>query len=331
MGFAPLEGVAMNVFLLACALLAAGGDPRPSLVVVVGAEGTAEYGREFREWAGRWEVAARKANADYAQIGLDQSADKSDRERLRAHIAECAEPSPEALWIILIGHGTFDGKTPRFNLRGPDVSAAELAQWLKPVARPLVFINCTSSSGPFLNELSGPNRIVVTATRSGHESSFARFGAYLSAAIADPRADLDKDDQVSLLEAFLLASSGVREFYDGEGRLASEHALLDDTGDRLGTPADWFQGVRAVKTARNGAHPDGLRAGQTHLLRGPQEQQLTAAARQRRDKIEQELAGLRERKSQLSEDEYLQLLEPLLVELSRLYDEAESGQSDAAH
>jgi hypothetical protein len=162
---------------------------------------------------------------------------------------------------------------------------------------------------------------VITATKSGHEANFARFGDYLSSAIDDPQADLDKDEQVSLLEAYLLASSRVREFYAKESRLATEHALLDDNGDRLGTPADWFKGVRAVKTAKNGARPDGLRAGQFHLVRGSREEQLPAEVRQRRDQIEQDLARLRERKAELAEDEYFKLLEPLLLELSRLYAE----------
>ena len=201
------------------------------------------------------------------------------------------------------------------------MSAAELAQWLKPIERPLAIVNCASSSGPFLNELSGPNRVVITATKSGNEFNFARFGDYLSSAISDPRADLDKDEQVSLLEAFLLAASGVREFYAREGRLETEHPLLDDNGDRLGTRADWFRGVRAVKSAQNGARLDGVRAGQMHLIRGPREQQLSAEVHEKRDTIELDLARLRERKPDLAEDEYFRLLEPLLVELARLYEE----------
>jgi hypothetical protein len=165
---------------------------------------------------------------------------------------------------------------------------------------------------------------VVTATKSGYEHNFARFGDFLSAAIADPRADIDKDEQTSLLEAFLLASSETREWYAREGRLATEHALLDDTGDALGTPADWFQGTRAVKRAKDGAKLDGMKAGQLCLVRSRGEQELPAAVRSRRDRLEQELARLRERKGQLEEVEYLQLLEPLLVEIARIYEEAGS-------
>ena len=274
----------MNTFaLLAWAVLAAGNEPHAAVIVVVGAEGTPEYGRQFRTWAERWQEAARRGGADLVLLGLDKPGKIDDRLLLQSHLAESANTSTAPLWLILIGHGTFDGKTARFNLRGPDVSAGELAQWLKPVDRPVAVINCASSSGPFLNELSGPNRVVITATRSGHETSFARFGDYLSSAIADLRADLDKDEQVSLLEAYLLAAAGVREFYAGEGRLASEHPLLDDTGDRLGTPPDWFKGVRAVKTAKNGARPDGIRAGQWHLIPGPRELQLPAETKSRRD------------------------------------------------
>jgi len=335
-----------GALLLMSALFAAGADPRPTVVVVVGAEGTPEYGQQFRQWARRWEHAAGKAGAEYFQIGVDKAGETSDRDILKQRLTDSGvagddaagdsedrkrpplPPLPkggkssEALWLVLIGHGTFDGKTARFNLRGPDVSAAEIALWLKGVDRPVAIIDCTSASSPFINELSGPDRIVVTATKSGYEHNFARFGDYLSAAIADPRADIDKDEQTSLLEAFLLASANTREFYASEGRLATEHALLDDNGDALGTPADWFQGTRAVKKAKDGAQLDGLVAAQLCLVKSRREQDLPAAVRSRRDELEQELARLRERKGQLAEDEYLKMLEPLLVEIARIYEEA---------
>ena len=87
--------------------------------------------------------------------------------------------------------------------------------------------------------------------------NFARLGQYLAEAIADPRADLDKDGQVSLLEAFVTGSSRVEEYYRTHSQLATEHALLDDNGDKLGTPASWFRGVRATQRAKDGATLDG--------------------------------------------------------------------------
>jgi hypothetical protein len=314
----------MNSFVwLACALLVSDSpadEQRTSVIVVVGAEGSEEFGKQFRQWTARWRDAARFGRADFVSIGSDDDGSTTDRDRLKRRLSEVAKSNTQPLWLILIGHGTFDGKVAKFNLRGTDVAATELSEWLKPIERPVAIINCSSSSGPILNELSGPNRIVVTATKSGHEYNFARFGDFLSTAMTDLKADLDKDEQTSLLEAFLLASSRVQEFYATDGRLMTEHALLDDNGDRLGTPADWFQGVRANKSAKNGATVDGLRAAQLHLVRSPREEKLPAATRARRDEIEQELAQLRQRKAQLFEDEYLRQIEPILIELARLYD-----------
>ena len=81
----------------------------------------------------------------------------------------------------------------------------------------------------------------VTATRSGYQHNYARFGKFLAEALSNPKNDLDKDGQISLLESFLSASHRTTEFYKTEGRLATEHALLDDNGDGLGTPATWFR------------------------------------------------------------------------------------------
>ena len=47
------------------------------------------------------------------------------------------------------------------------------------VKRPLAVINCASASAPFINRLAGENRVVITATKSGDEQNFARFGQYI--------------------------------------------------------------------------------------------------------------------------------------------------------
>ena len=319
----------MNIvsFTLGLSLLFA-PEPPAHVVVVVGAAGATDYSVPFAQWADRWRQAAERGQAQFTAIGLEGKGEgAADREALRAKLTELAGEGTAPLWLVLIGHGTFDSKTPRFNLRGEDVSANDVANWLRPLDRPVAVVNCASCSGPFVNALSGPNRIVVTATRSGSEHNYARFGDYVSAALLDTQADLDKDEQTSLLEAFLFAAARVREFYEGEGRLTTEHALLDDNGDRLGTPPDWFEGVVAVKTAKNGVTPDGLWANQWHLIRSASEQQLPAERRARRDQLERQLAKLRSRKDKLEESDYLNQIEPLLLELARLYDgESAEGQ-----
>ncbi len=300
-------------------------EPHSAVLVVVGASGTDEFGEQFREWAARWEAAAKRAKAEFAAIGLSDAGQRPDRDELQEQLKLLGAKSTEPLWLVLIGHGTFDGKTARYNLRGPDFTAAELNGWLKDVERPLVVLDGTSSSGPFLNELSAENRVIITATRSGFEYNFARLGEYLSSAITDLKADLDKDDQVSLLEAFLFAASGVKEFYDSEGRLSTEHALLDDNADKLGTPPDWFKGLRATKTAKDGASPDGLRASQIVLIKSSREERLAPELRARRDELERQLATIRQQKANLVEDEYLAKIEPILVELGRLYQAADDS------
>jgi len=291
-------------------------DPR-SLVLVVGAAGEPEYGEQFSAWADLWKQAAAKGGLQTFVIGEDKANPEKDRARLFGVLTnEVSRPAGE-LWLVFLGHGTFDGRTAKFNLRGPDLSAGELAAVLKPCRRPLAVIDCASASGPFINALSAPGRVIVTATRSGNEVNATRFGGYLAKTIADPAADLDKDGQTSLLEAFLFASRQTAQFYQEAGRLATEHALLDDNGDSLGTPADWFRGVRAVKTAADGKSVDGVRAHQFHLIRSDAEQRLSPEARARRDELEKKLSDLRSRKSGMKDDEYYDQLERILLELAK--------------
>lgn len=307
--------VAVLKVVFAFLLFAASCFGSASVLIVVGAPGEDEFGQLFDEWAQEWKAACDKAGAKVTLVG----GTTNDFDLVRTNLSQEAANPIDEFWLVLIGHGTFDGKEPKFNLRGPDLSGTDLAEWLKPFRRPVAIINCSSASGAFMAKLSATNRVVITATRSGHEQNFARFGGFISKAMGDPNADLDKDGQTSLLEAYLIASRELAEFYKTEGRLATEHPLLDDNGDGLGTPADWFRGIRATKRARDGAALDGLRAHQFHLVRSNSEQKMAADVRASRDGLEMQIARLRENKSGLPEDEYYRMLEPLLLELAKLY------------
>ena len=286
-----------------------------TVVLVVGAPGEPEYGASFADWAERWEAAAELGGANVLRVG--------DRAGLQAALAAQERAGDDPLWFVFLGHGTFDGTRAKLNLKGPDVSATELSEWLAPIERPTSVVLCSSSSGPFVNELSRPGRVVVTATKSGHQYSYSRFGEYLSHAIGAPEADLDKDDQVSLLEAFLFASAGVERFYAGESRLASEHALIDDNGDGLGTPATWFRGVRATRAAEGDRLADGTFAHRMHLVETERERAMSAEVRGRRNALEERIEELRLRKPELTEDEYYRELEQLMLRLARLYAQLE--------
>ena len=169
----------MNSAIAICLILAGLlADDRPTVVVVVGTPGTPEYSGQFEKWAKLWQAAAKQGGASSVRIGSDDKPSGLDRDRLRTTLeGQATGKGKQPLWVVLIGHGTFDGKEAKFNLRGPDISDKELADWLAPVQRPLVLIHCGSSSGTFINKLSGPNRVVITATRSGDEQNYARSSA----------------------------------------------------------------------------------------------------------------------------------------------------------
>jgi hypothetical protein len=330
---------ALSLVIPGCVTASVADEARPTLLVVAGAPGQEDYVAEFSQAVTNWVKAADLAKARVVTVGVPVRlqapsatnaptptsgdsvplANVTDRERLEQAIAAEAAVKEGELWIVLIGHGTFDGKQAKFNLQGPDVAAADLAEWLKPMVRSVALINGSAASAPFINTLAGTNRVVVTATRSGNELNYARFGRFFAEAVVDSSADLDKDGQTSLLEAFISASKRTAEFYKNENRLVTEHALLDDNGDGLGTPADWFRGVRAEKKAVNAVSVDGRRANQMHFIRSNAEQQLSAEARQQRDAIEARVEDLRGQRKELGDEEYFKRLEGLFAELARVY------------
>ncbi len=305
-------------YLAPASSLSSPREDRTSVILVIGAPGGDEYATNFLRRADHWQSASTRAGARLATIGVGPCPLTNDYAFLKQTLGDEPKEGSGQLWVVLIGHGTFDGKEAEFNLRGPDVSAAELSDWLRPFHRPMAVIDTTECSGPFLNKLSATNRVVITATRSGDEQSFTRFGQYFVEALTNPQADIDQDGQISVLEAFLTASHQTAEFYKLQGRLLTEHALLDDNGDGLGTPPDWFRGLRPIKKPEKGA-ADGLLAQQFRLIPSPDERNLTPEQMAQRDAVEKAVLSLREKKSQLAEDDYYRELEGLLLQLARFY------------
>ncbi|QDT04515.1 hypothetical protein K227x_29070 [Rubripirellula lacrimiformis] len=311
---------------------------RPAqILLVVGASGTEEYEKLFSVWSQNWERVAKVSQADLTVIGgatgvvsslLQSASELNDRDRVQQFLAKQVDATTEPLWIVIIGHGTFARDVAKFNLVGPDFSARELASWLDPIERPLVIVNTSSSSAPFINRLSKPGRVIVTATKSGSEMNFARFGEFFSSAFLSLDSDLDHDDEVSVHEAFLNASGMVRKFYESESRIATEHALIDDNGDGKGTLATMFRGVRPDKDQVDVRQIDGQRGMRITLSPNPNGLKWLPDELKQRDQIELELDKLREQKNQLSEDEYFSAIEPLMVRLARLYHDVESRATD---
>ena len=107
----------------------------------------------------------------------------------------------------------------------------------------------------------------------------------------------------------MTASSRVDEYYRTHSQLATEHALLDDNGDKLGTPPNWFRGVRATQRAKDGAALDGTRAHQLHLIPSDRERGIPAELRRKRDQLELSIAALRDQKAKFGEEQYYGQLE----------------------
>lgn len=315
--------IALAAATASSSLLAEDTAPVRQLIVVRGASGSAEYGQQFDAWTDRWLDAAKKSDVKSLRVGPREKEDgepkTADRDQIKEALSAATDTKAAELWLVLIGHGTFDGKTARFNLRGPDIATDELKQWLSARRGRTCIINCASSSGPFLAGLSGENRVVVTAAKSGAEQNFARFGDYISAAISNSEHDLDKDGQTSLFEAFLIASRQTEQFYSSDGRLETEHAVLDDNGDGEGIRADWFRGLRLVKKPDNGRLADGTLAQQMHLVLSPDDLKLPIEVRQKRDETLQAIIALRARKAEFADvDAYFVELEKLCLELAKI-------------
>lgn len=299
------------------------------MLIIVGAGGGEKYSSMFSDAATQLQDFAIAHRFSVQTLGLSDPTAATDLEDLQNSLGAINSKSDSSLWLILIGHGTFDGSVARFNLRGPDLSSQQLAEWLAEIERPLIVVNCSSASAPFMNAVSGTNRIVITSTKNGFEQNFSYFAKHFVDALGSIDADLDKDDQTSLLESFLYASARVAEYYESEDRLVTEHALIDDNGDKLGTPPDWFEGIRVVKRDKEAKLPDGPRAHQIYIAPSERERSLTMAQRAVRNRLELEIEQLRLERNAMPEDEYLQKLEPIVIQLAELY-ESIDGESDSA-
>ena len=299
-----------------------GNENSTDLLLVLGAPGLDEFRETFSQWAEIWQSNAERAGLVIKTIGpSEKNGESSDRERIESALRTIAtDDLASPLWIVLIGHGTWDGQTANFNLVGPDVSAKQFAQWTGSIKRPVVFVNCTSSSAPFINRLSGKNRVIVTATKSGSEHNFARFGKHFAEAFGSVEADLDHDDEVSVREAFLLAASETERFYKEQGRLATEHALLEDNGDQKGSSLKLVLGKASAKDRTNAI--DGPLAAKVSIPATDNVLQLSAEQKAKRNELEAKLLKLKQDLSAADPAELRAKALPILIELARLYDQA---------
>ena len=310
------------VFLLAGVLCAQSKkrpvDPNKFAVIINGAGGEAAYAKQFEQWTSQLSsVLAERYGFDRNQIKVltekptDVTAIHSTAEEVKRTFTTLKTQldTNNILYVFLIGHGSFDGKESKFNLVGPDLSATEYNALLSalPTRRVVVF-NMSSASGEFIKSLAAKGRIVVTATRNGQETNATRFPGFFIAALTATDADTDQDGHTSVLEAFVYANRLTGDFYKRAGRLASEHALIDDNGDGVGNDkAEAGEGLLARATYLDSLSVDEAAASAA-----------TGKLIKERARLEGEIEQLIARKTSMAEAEYEANLERLFIELAKV-------------
>ncbi len=100
----------------------------------------------------------------------------------------------------------------------------------------VVFVNTASASGPFVEALSGPGRVIVTATRSGAEKYRDAVRWAIRRGVHDRSGRRGSQRRVTRSsKRSSTRRSRSRPAYQREGLMQTEHALLDDNGDSEGS------------------------------------------------------------------------------------------------
>jgi hypothetical protein len=313
-------GVLLGAGVSAPRAAAAQAPGQTYLLVVSGVSGEKRFADSFHAFG----MALLAAGATKFGIPADQMAylaedstrdvqrirGRSTKANVEATLMSMASKAREGdrLVVVLFGHGSAQGTDPRFNLPGPDMTAADFARVLSPARATVVFVNTTSASGEFVKALSGKDRIIVTATKSAREQNETLFPEHFVKALTGTAGDADKDGRVSMLEAFTYARREVERVFEQGNRIASEHPQLDDDGD----------GVAHGDAGDKG--PDGRRARTLFLepLGGIQAASDPRAAQllDERRVLEARIDSLRGRRASMSEEAYQRALEPLMIDLA---------------
>lgn len=279
-------------------------------VIVQGLPGEPQYGERFSEETEKIAAAARRTTADPARVHLLKDRNATQEKIVQTFTALKDQLKAEdTVAVILVGHGSYDGDDYKFNIPGPDITASRLAGLMDglPAERQLV-VNSTSSSGAAMEALQGKGRIVITATKSGRERNATVFSRYWAEAFEDPEADSDKNQTITVQEAYQYAETKVKVYFESARLLASEHPRME--GEMAGS----FTLARLGESAK--------------ILSDPKLQPLV----QQREDLQTKIELLKLKKDAMDEGEYFAELQGLLLKLAELEEKisAESGQAGGA-
>jgi hypothetical protein len=301
--------------LAALLLLAVAAHATTFYVTISGLGGEPDYDQRFKMWTEDIDGSLKKAGGD-AKVFTLQAPTRDKVQAQFAEIARQAKPD-DALVVMLIGHGSYDGVEYKFNIPGPDLSGAEIASLLDhvPAGRQLVVVT-TSSGGGAIEALRRPNRIVITATKTGSEKNATVFARFWAEALRDPAADTDKNEAVSALEAFHYAQRKTTEFFDSAKRLATEHSVLEDTGKGEGEK-DPKPETGAGRLAA--AFPVVRLGANAAAARDPNKKALL----DQKEQIENQIDKLKYEKAAMNAADYKKQLTALLLQLAKVQEALE--------
>ncbi|MCI0433429.1 MAG: C13 family peptidase [Gemmatimonadetes bacterium] len=320
------------------AAMPAAAQQATHVLIVTGLGGDPAYSERINRWGTRMYDAAVERFAvprdqvvwlaEKPDIDPARVSGASTKDGISAAIERIAGKAgaSDVVFILLFGHGSFQSGQSRFSVPGPDPTAQDFAVLLDRLgAARVVLVNTASASGEFLRVLSGPGRIIVTATRSGNERNATLFGGHFVEAFASDVADTDKDGAVSLLEAFTYARTSTEREYASDQRLPTEHAVLDDDGDQKGSSDMTDQGDGRIARATF--------IGQAAVTAGvaapANASPALRALYEERQKIERAIEQLKAVKDSMDPVRYEAELERLLVELALKNQEIRRMEGDA--
>lgn len=298
-------------------------------VIIGGVGGDPVYTKRFAEWTEAMYKLLRDRldfaeNHVYYLTATPQDISRPNAVKATAEAVRSAfkqletRAQPHSLiFIFLVGHGSFDHEQAKVNLVGPDLTAEDLARMLEALpTKNVVVVNTTSASGAFIKTLSRSGRVVITATRSGYERNATMFAEHFIQAFQEAQADFDKNHRVSLLEAFTYAAKATAQWYERQGRLATEHALLDDNGDQVGhgeaTEGDGMLARAVYLDSRPLRQATG----------DPELQKLVAES----ERLERAIEALKARKADMTAADYEAELERLLIRLAQIHQQIRGRQ-----
>lgn len=214
-------------------------------LIICGASGGDKYAEQMTTWRNDLRTALinrYQFKPEFVKTFVDETAtsgEKGTAENVRKAFADLKKSATkdDFVFIILFGHGTFDGQAAKFNLVGPDLTAKEWNDLLNGVPGHLAVVNTTEASFPFLESLAAKGRVVITATDSAAQKYATVFPEYFVKAVKEASSDLDKNGRTSIYEVFAAASAAVKQHYEQRGQLTTERALIDDNGDGKGREA----------------------------------------------------------------------------------------------